>query len=57
MKYAELKDENIVMNKIKELSDQIYPFSQDWDQHQFNSSEDLTKSIIVEVSELLECYQ
>lgn len=45
------------MNEIKEISDQIYIFSEERDWHQFHSPENLAKSIVIEASELLECYQ
>ena len=45
------------MKEIDELTNQIYLFSEERDWHQFHSPENLVKSIVIEASELLECYQ
>ena len=45
------------MNEIKELMQEIVQFSEERDWDQFHSPVNLAKSIAIEASELLECYQ
>ena len=42
---------------MKELEDKIVKFAEDRDWLQFNTPENLAKSISIEAGELLECFQ
>ena len=45
------------MSEIKELMQEIVQFTEERDWDQFHSPVNLAKSIAIEASELLECYQ
>ena len=45
------------MNEIMKLMDEINTFTVERDWDQFHSPVNLAKSIVIEASELLECYQ
>lgn len=45
------------MNELQKLMNQIAEFSKEREWDQFHSPENLAKSIVIEASELLECYQ
>lgn len=45
------------MDSLKELEKEIVKFVSDRDWNQFHSPENLAKSICIEASELLECFQ
>ena len=59
-KDAKVHKENIeetLNKKIKELEEKIVKFAKDRDWLQFNTPENLAKSISIEAGELLECFQ
>jgi len=45
------------MDKLEQLKKKIKQFNDDRDWNQFHSPENLAKSICIEASELLECFQ
>ena len=57
IKYNKMNVVCIRRHKMKELEEEIVKFAKDRDWLQFNTPENLAKSISIEAGELLECFQ
>jgi dCTP diphosphatase len=57
IKYNRISIVRIRRHKMKELEEEIVKFAKDRDWLQFNTPENLAKSISIEAGELLECFQ
>ena len=57
IKYNRMNVVCIRRHKMKELEEKIVKFAKDRDWLQFNTPENLAKSISIEAGELLECFQ
>ena len=57
IKYNRMNVVCIRRHKMKELEEEIVKFAKDRDWLQFNTPENLAKSISIEAGELLECFQ
>ena len=57
IKYNRISIVCIRRHKMKELEEEIVKFAKDRDWLQFNTPENLAKSISIEAGELLECFQ
>lgn len=57
IKYNRMNVVWIRRHKMKELEEEIVKFAKDRDWLQFNTPENLAKSISIEAGELLECFQ